>query len=82
MIPHFSSCKSPHAMVGALSKTYYAEKQKIDRPKFTWSRSCPARRRSRDHPHKEMSSSGYQDVDVSITTREFARMIKQSASTS
>ena len=22
MIPHFSSCKSPHAMVGALAKTY------------------------------------------------------------
>ena len=27
---------------------------------------------------KEMASSGYQDVDVSMTTREFARMIKQS----
>ncbi|MFA5287545.1 MAG: [Fe-Fe] hydrogenase large subunit C-terminal domain-containing protein, partial [Candidatus Omnitrophota bacterium] len=34
MIEHFSSCKSPHEILGVLSKTYYAEKNKIDPSKI------------------------------------------------
>jgi NADH-quinone oxidoreductase subunit G len=79
MIQHFSSCKSPHAMVGALSKTYYAEKQGIDPAKIYMVSIMPCTaKKSEIIRSKEMSSSGYQDVDVSLTTREFARMIKQS----
>lgn len=79
MIQHFSSCKSPHAMVGALAKTYYAEKQKIDPAKiFVVSVMPCTAKKSEIIRGKEMHSSGYQDVDVSLTTREFARMIKQS----
>ena len=79
MIQHFSSCKSPHAMVGALAKTYYAEKQKIDPAKiFVVSIMPCTAKKSEIIRSKEMSSSGYQDVDISLTTREFARMIKQS----
>ena len=79
MIQHFSSCKSPHAMVGALAKTYYAEKQKIDPAKIYMVSIMPCTaKKSEIIRSKEMRSSGYQDVDVSITTREFARMIKQS----
>jgi NADH-quinone oxidoreductase subunit G len=79
MIQHFSSCKSPHAMVGALAKTYYAEKQGIDPAKMYVVSIMPCTAKKAEIIRsKEMSSSGYQDVDVSITTREFARMIKQS----
>jgi len=79
MIQHFSSCKSPHAMVGALSKTYYAEKMGIDPSKIYMVSIMPCTaKKSEIIRSKEMRSSGYQDVDVSITTREFARMIKQS----
>jgi NADH-quinone oxidoreductase subunit G len=79
MIQHFSSCKSPHAMVGALSKTYYAEKMAIDPAKIYMVSIMPCTaKKSEIIRSKEMSSSGHQDVDVSITTREFARMIKQS----
>lgn len=79
MIQHFSSCKSPHAMVGALAKTYYAEKQKLDPAKiFVVSIMPCTAKKSEIIRSKDMSSSGYQDVDVSLTTREFARMIKQS----
>ena len=79
MIPHFSSCKSPHAMVGALTKTYYAEKMKIDPAKlFVVSIMPCTAKKSEIIRSKEMSSSGYQDVDVSLTTRELIRMIKQS----
>ena len=79
MIDHFSSCKSPHEMVGALSKTYYAEKMGIDPARiFVVSVMPCTAKKSEIIRSKEMSSSGYQDVDVSLTTREFARMIKQS----
>jgi len=79
MIQHFSSCKSPHAMVGALSKTYYAEKMGIDPAKIYAVSVMPCTAKKTEIIRgKEMRSSGYQDVDVSLTTREFARMIKQS----
>jgi NADH-quinone oxidoreductase subunit G len=79
MIKHFSTCKSPHAMVGALAKTYYAEKQGIDPAKMYMVSIMPCTaKKSEIIRGKEMHSSGYQDVDVSLTTREFARMIKQS----
>lgn len=78
MIPHFSSCKSPHEMVGALSKTYYAEKIKTDAKKIYMVSVMPCTAKKYEIQRSEdMKSSGYQDVDVSITTRELARMIKQ-----
>jgi NADH-quinone oxidoreductase subunit G len=78
MIPHFSSCKSPHEMVGALSKTYYADKIKTDAKKIYMVSVMPCTAKKFEIQRSEdMKSSGYQDVDVSITTRELARMIKQ-----
>ncbi len=78
MIPHFSSCKSPHAIVGALSKTYYADKIGVDAAKMKVVSVMPCTAKKFEVIRsKEMFSSGYQDVDVSLTTREIARMIKQ-----
>jgi len=76
-LPHVSSCKSPQQMFGALAKTYYAQKKKLD-PKNIVSVSimpCTAKKYEADRP--EMRSSGYKDVDYVLTTRELARMIKQ-----
>jgi len=79
MIPNFSSCKSPQAMVGALAKTYYAEKMGLDPAKVYVVSIMPCTAKKFEIIRsKEMKSSGYQDVDVSLTTRELARMIKQS----
>lgn len=79
MIPHFSTCKSPQSMVGALAKTYYAEKMAIDPAKIRVISVMPCTAKKWEIVRsKDMSSSGYQDVDVSLTTRELARMIKQS----
>ena len=77
MIPNFSTAKSPQMMQGAITKTYYAENQKID-PKDIYSVSimpCTAKKfeRIRD---ENMQSSGYDDVDLVLTTRELARMIQ------
>lgn len=79
MIPHFSTCKSPQSMVGALAKTYYAEKMGLDPSKVRVVSIMPCTAKKWEIVRSEdMSSSGFQDVDVSLTTRELARMIKQS----
>ena len=79
MIPNFSSCKSPQQMLGALAKTYYAEKMGIDPAKIYVVSIMPCTAKKYEIIRsKEMYSSGYKDVDVSLTTRELARMIKQS----
>lgn len=78
MIGSFSTAKSPHEMLGALTKTYYAEQKKIDPAtiKVVSIMPCTAKKHEVIR-NKDMYSSGFQDVDVSLTTRELARMIKQ-----
>ncbi|MBF0485401.1 MAG: iron hydrogenase small subunit [Candidatus Omnitrophica bacterium] len=78
MISLFSSTKSPHEMVGALTKTYYAQKNNIDPAKIKVVSIMPCTAKKYEILRsEEMASSGYQDVDVSLTTRELIRMIKQ-----
>ncbi len=78
MIPNFSTCKSPQAMVGALAKTYYAQKMNLDPANIRVISVMPCTAKKWEIQRSEdMSSSGYQDVDVSLTTRELCRMIKQ-----
>ncbi|OQB45736.1 MAG: NADP-reducing hydrogenase subunit HndC [Firmicutes bacterium ADurb.Bin153] len=77
-LDHLSTCKSPQQMFGALAKTYYAQKAGID-PKSIFSVSvmpCTAKKFECERP--EMVSSGYKDVDAVLTTRELARMIRES----
>lgn len=78
MIENFSSCKSPMEINGVLSKTYYAEKLGIDPSKIFMAAIMPCTSKKAEIKRsKEMYSSGYPDVDVSLTTRELSRMLKQ-----
>ena len=77
-IPNFSSAKSPQQMLGAMAKTYYAEQAGV-KPEDMYVVSimpCTAKKFEVNRC-ESMGASGFQDVDVSITTRELARMIKQ-----
>lgn len=77
MIPNLSTCKSPQQMMGAVIKTYYAQKVGID-PKDIVVVSvmpCTAKKYECDRP--ELSVNGLADVDIVITTREAGRMIKR-----
>ncbi|HBY65282.1 MAG TPA: ferredoxin [Acholeplasmataceae bacterium] len=76
-IPNLSSCKSPQQMAGALIKTYYAQKMNLD-PKNIISLSimpCIAKKAEAKRP--DMGRDGYMDVDIVLTTRELARLIKR-----
>lgn len=77
-IPNFSTCKSPHEMLAALAKTYYAQKINVPAKDIFMVSIMPCiAKKFEIHRSQEMYSSSVQDVDVSITTREFSRMIKQ-----
>ncbi len=73
---NLSSCKSPQQMAGALIKTYYAEKLGKD-PKDIYSVSImPCVAKKAEAAREEMGRDGYKDVDLVLTTREFARLIR------
>jgi len=77
LIPYFSTAKSPQAMLGALSKTYYAQQKGIDPQKIFMVSIMPCTAKKFEISRsKEMSSSGQKDIDISLTTRELSRMIK------
>ena len=77
LLGHLSSCKSPHEMFGAILKTYYAQKEKID-PKSIYVVSVmPCIAKKFERQRTEMQNDGMYDVDSVLTTRELARMIKQ-----
>ena len=75
-IDNISTCKSPQQMLGAVIKSYYAERQGID-PRNIFSVSimpCTAKKFECNRP--EMSQNGIPDVDAVLTTRELAKMIR------
>ena len=74
LIPNLSTCKSPHMMMGAIIKTYFAQKHGID-PKDIFNVSimpCVAKKYERQR--EQMPN----DVDAVLTTRELAKLIKRS----
>ncbi|MBP5319396.1 MAG: iron hydrogenase small subunit [Kiritimatiellae bacterium] len=78
-INNFSSAKSPQQMLSALAKTYWAQKMGVDPAKVFVVSIMPCTAKKYEISRSEnMSSSGYQDTDVVLTTRELARMIKSS----
>jgi len=77
LLEHLSTCKSPHMMLGALVKSFYAKKLGIN-PKDVYVVSimpCTAKKFEAQRP--EMRANGIPDVDAVLTTRELARMIKE-----
>lgn len=76
MLPHLSSCKSPQAMFGAVLKSYYAEKYNIDPEKMFVVSVIPCTGKKFEVTREELRSKEFDDVDVALTTRELARMIK------
>lgn len=78
ILNHLSSCKSPHEMLGAVIKSYYAEKNGIDPANiFVVSvMPCTAKKFEKERP--ELARGEYKDVDAVLTTRELARLIRRS----
>jgi len=76
-LPNLSTCKSPQQMFGALAKTFFAKKKKLDPSKIVSVSVMPCTAKKYEADRPEMRSSGYKDIDFVLTTRELAIMIKQ-----
>jgi NADP-reducing hydrogenase subunit HndD len=76
-LDNLSTCKSPHEMMGALLKSYYAQQNGLDPAKVFVVSIMPCTAKKFEAGRPELSATGYPDVDVVLTTRELARMIKE-----
>ncbi|MBN1541648.1 iron hydrogenase small subunit [candidate division KSB1 bacterium] len=77
LLDHVSSCKSPQEMTGAIIKSYYAEKMNIDPASIFVVSVMPCTAKKFESQRPELGEE-YPDVDAVLTTREMARMIKNS----
>ena len=77
LLPNLSSCKSPQQMLGAIAKTYYAERSGIAPAQIVSVSVMPCTAKKFECERPEMRDSGYQDVDYVLTTRDLARMVKE-----
>ncbi|NLW16477.1 MAG: 4Fe-4S binding protein [Firmicutes bacterium] len=77
LLDHLSTCKSPQQMLGALAKTYYADKIGISPEDIVMVSVMPCTAKKFERTRPEMvGASGVPDIDIVLTTRELARMIK------
>lgn len=77
LIPNLSTCKSPQQMLGALIKSFYAQRTGVD-PKTIYSVSlmpCTAKKFEATRP--EMGRDGMADIDAVLTTRELVDLLKK-----
>jgi iron-only hydrogenase group A len=77
LIDLYSTCKSPQQMLGALVKTYYPQEKNIDPASIVSVSIMPCTAKKFESARPEMNASGFRDVDYVLTTREFARMLKE-----
>ncbi|MBR6918618.1 MAG: [Clostridia bacterium] len=77
LLPHLSSCKSPHEMQGAILKSYYAEQKGIDPKDIFVVSIMPCTAKKFEKEREQLKVNGLADVDAVLTTRELARMIKR-----
>ena len=77
MTENLSSCKSPQQMFGAITKSYFAEKMGIDKEKIVVVSVMPCTAKKFEIGRDDQDGAGVPDVDIAITTRELARMIKK-----
>ncbi|MHB8124915.1 MAG: NADH-dependent [FeFe] hydrogenase, group A6 [Desulfitobacteriaceae bacterium] len=78
LLNNLSTCKSPQQMFGALVKTYWADRMKIPAKKIFSVSIMPCVAKKFEAARPEMNSSGFQDVDIVLTTREVGRLFRMS----
>ena len=77
LVPNLSTAKSPQAMVGAMVKSFFAEKEGIDPSKIRVISVMPCTAKKDEVKRPQLGADGWSDVDIVVTTREFAKMIRQ-----
>lgn len=76
-IPCIATTRSPHIILGALIKTYWAQKEKIDSKKIKVISIMPCTSKKYEVERDELEIEGMEPVDYVMTTRELARLFKK-----
>ena len=76
LIPHLSTCKSPQQMLGAIIKSYFADREKIDPARIYSVAVMPCTAKKFEAGRPEMGRDGRADIDAVLTTRELAELIR------
>ncbi len=77
LLPHLSSCKSPHQMQGAIIKSFWAQEHNIAPEDIFVVSVMPCTAKKYERQREQLKVNGIPDVDAVITTRELARMIRR-----
>ena len=77
MLDNISSCKSPHQMLGATIKSYYADKFGINKEDIVTVSVMPCVAKKGEIKRDGEGRPGLPDVDYVLTTREMIRMLKK-----
>ncbi len=77
LIPNLSTCKSPQAMMGAVIKSYWAQKMNLEPSEIFSVSIMPCTAKKFEAARPEMGHDGVPDVDAVLTTRELAHLLKQ-----
>ena len=78
LLPHLSSCKSPHEMQGAIIKSYWAQEKGIAPEDIFVVSIMPCVAKKFEKQREQLKVNGIPDVDAVLTTRELGRLIKRS----
>lgn len=76
LLPHLSTARSPQQMFGSIAKTYLARKSGIDRRNLVVVSVMPCVAKKYECKRPEFYTDGDPDVNISITTRELAQLIR------
>lgn len=76
MIPRLSSCKSPQQMLGAVVKSFFAERERLDPARIYSVAVMPCTAKKFEAGRPEMGRDGRPDIDAVLTTRELAGLIR------
>lgn len=77
LLPNLSTCKSPQQMFGAIVKTYYAEKMGWEPEDIVVVSVMPCTAKKFEKGRAAQNAAGVPDIDIAITTRELAKLIKR-----
>lgn len=75
-LPNVSTCKSPQQMMGAIIKSFFAQKEKIDPRNIVSVSLMPCTAKKFECGRPEMGQDFVADVDYVLTTRELAELFR------
>ena len=77
LLPNVSTCKSPQQMMGALIKSFFAEREKLDPKRIVSVSVMPCTAKKFECGREEMGRDYVPDVDYVLTTRELAHLVRR-----